>query len=433
MRCRCRYINSFAELRTRGEAHRSLCANGANVVTVARILGLGTYPIGQPIHGGQRRVAAFKRFYECQGFTYDYACVYHPAHYGPTDVGPNDYELDTSKSELWHTYAIGDVMAGRQAADDPRTFHHFASVVERTAPDAIELEQPFMWPLARRLRQTLGTSKPVLIYSSQNVEAPLKRTILNQSPFRDEVCAEIDQMEADLAREADLIICVSPIDQQFYRDQLKSSSKIIVVPNGVDRPVSHSMNRLPEGLSEFKGRRYLMTVSSAHVPTLDGMFHYVINGGVFCTPPAPSIAICGGIGRPIFEHPEYQRCVVANKQRVRFFFHPSDAELAEVKRSCHGVFVPIRSGGGTNLKTAEALALGKWVVATSTALRGFERFSDADGVIVADTAADFRRAMRQVLQRPPLEITECSRAARDSLYWDRCFQDSDLPSFLAHA
>ena len=81
-------------------------------------------------------------------------------------------------------------------------------------------------------------------------------------------------------------------------------------------------------------------------------------------------------------------------------------ELSAVKQGCHGVFLPIRGGGGTNLKTAEALALGKWVVATSTALRGFEAFLGADGVVIADTSADFRRAMRQVLERPPLELTE---------------------------
>jgi glycosyltransferase involved in cell wall biosynthesis len=115
---------------------------------------------------------------------------------------------------------------------------------------------------------------------------------------------------------------------------------------------------------------------------------------------------------------------------VRFFFDVSDSELSVIKRCCHGVFLPIRSGGGTNLKTAEALALGKWVVATSTALRGFERFSRAEGVTVADTPADFRQAMRRTLQRPPLEIDTSFRAARETLYWDRCFGDSELPNFL---
>ena len=406
-------------------------------MTAARILGLGTYPILKPIHGGQRRVAAFKKFYEDRNIAYAYASVYNTSHYKRPDIGVYDYHLDVSKTELWLTNVIGDLMAGQQAATDPTTFQHFSDLVEQLRPDFIELEQPFMWPVAKRLRQIMGSRKPRLIYSSQNVEAPLKRTVLASSEarleLRDKICSEIEDMEAEIAREADAIFCVSRADHDFYRHELKASCRIVVVPNGVDRPVNGAIHGMPEGLSDFDGRRYPMTVSSAHVPTIDGMCHYIINGGVFCAPPSPSIAICGGVAGPIFNHPQYQRYRIANKQRVRFFFEITDAELAAIKRSCHGVFLPIRSGGGTNLKTAEALALGKWVVATTTALRGFERVSGAEGVIVADTPADFKQAIRQVLQRPPLEITERSRAARDTLYWDRCFAESGLSAFFDQA
>jgi glycosyltransferase involved in cell wall biosynthesis len=403
-------------------------------LSAARVFGLGTYPIEKPIHGGQRRVAAFKRFYENRNFAYTYACLYNPAHYKRPHVGPYDYELDTSKSELALTNLIGDFMAGHQAANDPATFQHFSEIFEQTSPDVIQLEQPFMWPLAKRLQQMRRSGKPLLVYSSHNIEAPLKRIVLaasqTESQLREKICSDIEHMEAELVRDADAIVCVSQADGEFYRHEAKSWCRIIVVPNGVDRPVGCAINDFPHGLSDFDGRRFLMTVSSSHVPTIDGMCHYVINGGVFCVPPAPSIAICGGIAGPIANHPEYRRCGVANQQRVRFFFDVSDSELSVIKRCCHGVFLPIRSGGGTNLKTAEALALGTWVVATSTALRGFERFSRAEGVTVADTPADFRQAMRRTLQRPPLEIDTSFRAARETLYWDRCFGDSELPNFL---
>lgn len=404
-------------------------------MTAARILGLGTYPIQTPMHGGQRRVGAFKRFYERQGITYAYASVYNAAHYRHPNVGPYDCILDTSKCELWLTALIGDVMSGRQAATDQNTFRHFAKLVEQIAPDILQLEQPFMWPLARRLREMSGSRKPLVVYSSQNIEAPLKRTVLRaygvQFELQSKICREIDEMEAELARDADLIICVSQADGDYYRHSLKSSSPIIVVPNGVDRPPKCSIHSVPERLSAFEGRPYLMTVSSAHVPSIEGICHYLINDGIFCVPPITSIAICGGIAAPISKHPEYQRYLTANAKRVLFFFDSPDSELFAVKRDCHGVFLPIHHGGGTNLKTAEALALGKWVVATSTALRGFERFSGAEGVIVTDTPADFRQAIRQVLLRPALVISEPSRIARDTLYWDRCFADSDLPQFLS--
>ena len=406
-------------------------------MTVARILGLGTYPIQKPIHGGQRRVAAFKQFYERKRITYTYASIYNGAHYRAPDVGSHDRTLDTSKAELWLTHVIGDVLAGHQGATDPATLRHFSSLAEQIAPDALQLEQPFMWPLAKRLRQISGSRKPLLIYSSHNVEAPLKRAILAScgvsSEKRNKICSEIEDMEAEIAHEADLIICVAEADRKHYRRELRSSSPVIVVRNGVDRAQNCATQRAPDALSVFQDRPYLMTVGSPHIPNIEGLCHYVVNGGVFCVPPIPSLAICGGIATSIWNHSEYQRYRAANDRRVQFFPDVTDGELSAIKQGCHGVFLPIRSGGGTNLKTAEALALGKWVIATSTALRGFEEFLNADGVVIADILPDFRQAIRQVLQRPPLELTETSRATRDALYWDRCFDDSGLPKFLDDA
>lgn len=406
-------------------------------MTVARILGLGTYPIQKPVHGGQRRVAAFKNFYEREGIQYTYASIYNEAHYPASNVGQHDCPLDTSKTELWLTNVIGDVMSGRQGASDPATFRQFSALAERMAPGALQLEHPFMWPVAKRLRQSAGSRKPLLIYSSHNVEAPLKRAILASwgisSELRNKICSEIEQMEAEIVREADLIVCVSEADREYYRSELSSLSPVVIVRNGADRPDRCAPPCPPDALSRFHDRPYLMTVSSSHVPNIEGLCHYVIEHGVFCVPPIPSFAICGGIAGPVRDHPEYQRYLAANSKRVQFFADISNAELSAIKQSCHGVFLPIRSGGGTNLKTAEALALGKWVVASSTALRGFETFLSAEGAVIADTPADFRRAMREVLQRPRLELTERSRVARDALYWDRCFDDSELSKALGLA
>ena len=404
-------------------------------MTVARILGLGTYPIQRPVHGGQRRVAAFKQFYERKKITYTYSCIYNGWHYHAGDVGPHDRAF-VPKTELLAN-VIGDVLSGHQGAMDPAFFKHFSNIVAQVTPDALQLEQPFMWPVAKRLRQMSGSRKPLLIYSSHNVEAPLKRAVLVSSgiPAEDwsQLCSEIEEMEAEIASEADLIVCVSEADREYYRRELRSPSPVIVVRNGTDRPERRVMPHAPDALSSFQGGPYLMTVGSAHVPNIEGLCRYVINGGVFCVPPAPSLAICGGIAAAIRDHPEYRRYRAAIDKRVKFFVDVSDAELSAIKEGCHGVFLPIHEGGGTNLKTAEALALGKWVVATSTALRGFEAFLNADGVVVADTRADFRHAIRQVLRRPPFVLTKSSRAARDALYWDRCFDDSELPTFFGDA
>lgn len=341
----------------------------------SRILGLGTYPIQKPVHGGQRRVTAVKQFYEGSGITYTYACIYNGDHYRAPDVGPDDRALFVSHSEIGLAHLIGDLMAGRQGATDAATFRHFLDVAERVAPDALQLEQPFMWPLAKRLRQALSGRNLSLIYSSQNVEAPLKQAIMVSSGVpsdsRKKIYAEIEELEAELVREADLIVCVSAVDREHYC-KAKSSSNVIVVPNGSDRPAKRAMHRSIDALRTFGGRPYLMTVGSAYTPNIDGVCHYVIRNGVFCIPPTKCIAICGGVAAAISDHPEYQRYQAANSRRVELFPDISDSGLAVIKQCCHGVLLPIHSGGGSNLKTAEALTLGKWVIATSMSLRGFE-------------------------------------------------------------
>jgi glycosyltransferase involved in cell wall biosynthesis len=350
-------------------------------------------------------------------------------------LGPDDWPLIVPPAKLALVNLIGDMIAGRQFETDEATLEHFAGVIERTRPDALQLEHPFMWPLAKRLRQMVGMRRLRLIYSSHNVEGPLKEEILTSwsvaRELRCTICAEIEEMESELCREADLVVCVSSSDRNHYC-RARAPADVIIVPNGVDRQPQTSRFWANETAQRvFEGRRFIMTVGSAHPPNIDGLCHYLIAGGIFCVPPRKSFAICGGVSDPVFHHPEYQRYTAANADRVQFFAKIDDDELWALKQSCHGVFLPLRSGGGSNLKTAEALALGKWTVATPTALRGFEAFSNAEGVILADDPASFRRSMHDVLQRPALEISAASRATREALYWDRSFADSGLAKVLS--
>lgn len=400
-----------------------------------RVLALGTYPTVKPIHGGQRRVAAFRRFYEedCKSI-YHYVCIYDALHYSKRDVGSDDWPLIVPPSKVGLSSLIGDMLSGRQHETDSRTLDHFANVIERVKPDALQLEQPFMWPLAKTLRRMYGGQKLRLIYSSHNVESVLKSEILTSwsvtRDLRRSICAEIDRIEEDLCREADLIVCVSSRDREHYC-QYQSPADVVVVPNGVDRPASRSRYWANGIVSRnFGARRFVMTVGSGYPPNVDGVCHYLVTGGMFCLPPAPSIAVCGGMAAPLFQHPEFRRYVAANSTRVRLFATIDDDNLSALKQSCHGVLLPLRTGGGSNLKTAEALALGKWTVATPTALRGFEAFADAEGVVVAADPASFRRGMQTILQREPIQISAASRASREALYWDRCFADSGLAKSL---
>jgi glycosyltransferase involved in cell wall biosynthesis len=399
---------------------------------IRRILGLGTFPAVKPVHGGQRRAAAFRNFYQSIGIEYVYACIYDSDHYGPALAEPHDIPLMAAESDEGPIPLIGDILAGRQGATNESSFRHFLNLIERLKPQALQLEQPFMWPLARRLRDTLGATTLPLIYSSYNVEAPLKDAILVTggvaSDLRRRICDGIEEMEAEVCRAAALVVCVTEAERSHYL-RYCSADNIVVVPNGVDRP--------PAGLGEsarcrgaFQGRPFAFMVGSAYPPNIDGICRYVFRDGAFMVPPVKSIAVCGGACDGILGHPSYQRFLTANSRRVHFFPDIDDPELWAVKAASHVVALPIDTGGGSNLKTAEALALGKWIVATTVAMRGYERFIDVEGLVIANDSISFRQAIAQALRSSPLNISKASREVRQAVHWDRSFADSGMADHL---
>lgn len=400
-------------------------------MTIRRVLGLGTYPIVKPVNGGQRRVDAIRKFYRSIGIDYVYACIYDSVPYGPPLVGPHDIPLAATTNDFGPVALTGDIQSGLQAERDAATLKHFFSVAERIEPDALQLEHPFMWPLAKRLRDHLGGRVPI-IYSSHNVEAPLKHKLLVSVDAPPElsgrVHAQIDALETELSRDAALIVCVSDQDRAHYLQHRPSG--VTVVPNGVDRPPTARANGSAVRAA-FGENRFLFMVGSAYLPNIEGFCDQVARDGMFFSPPLKSVAVCGGVADGIRAHPEFQRFGAANAARIQFFPVVEDDELWAIKDACHAVMLPILTGGGSNLKAAEALSLGKWVIATPMALRGFESFMDAEGVILAHDRHAFRRALAQTLRKPPLQISDASRKAREGLYWDALFTDSSLAQQLS--
>jgi glycosyltransferase involved in cell wall biosynthesis len=105
-------------------------------------------------------------------------------------------------------------------------------------------------------------------------------------------------------------------------------------------------------------------------------------------------------------------------QRAMVMGTLSEDELGAVLLSADVVILPITQGGGSNLKTAEALVSGRPIVATTFAFRGYEEYLTFSGVQVADTPAAFRTAILEALeQRPrPRSAEEADMVRR--LFWD---------------
>lgn len=386
------------------------------------ILGFTTFPIKYPVHGGQRRVAAFADFYGRLGLNYESLCVYDPLNYPIDKVGPHDVALGYVDGGLAGIPFVSDLLSGIYSSGEDHVFEHFLKVVQAKRPIAIVLEHPFMWPLVERLQSDPAIRKIPLFYSSHNWEGPLKYAVLKKENVEiavaRKIAARIEELEQNVVRASQLVFAVSEHDAEIYR-RIVPGKPVLVINNGVSRPrTTASVNPLPE---HFRDSRYLFFVGSAYPPNIDGVCNLLLDGGLFFFPPQSTLAICGGAAHGIFQDSRYQRFLGANSKRVFFHSTISDDDLHHLKDRAHAVLLPINFGGGSNLKTAEALASGKWVVATPTAMRGFESFVSEPGVVVADGRSDFRKAVIKVYNSPPLELSDVAKKRRETVYWDHCF------------
>ena len=86
------------------------------------------------------------------------------------------------------------------------------------------------------------------------------------------------------------------------------------------------------------------------------------------------------------------------RDRIILFGQVSDFALSCLLGNASGILLPITYGGGSNLKTPEALTSGLPVVGTRQHRR-FSEFSELKGVTIADTPHAFAAGIRRSLDR----------------------------------
>ncbi len=84
---------------------------------------------------------------------------------------------------------------------------------------------------------------------------------------------------------------------------------------------------------------------------------------------------------------------------IDFFEDASD--LAPLYASALAVVVPLRAGGGTKIKTIEALAYGRPLVSTAEGVRGMDIEAGVN-YLAAETAADFAASICRLVEEPGL-------------------------------
>lgn len=364
-----------------------------------KIVTLSTYPVSTPFHGGQRRVDAISRELRRAGHSVTSVPVFFEGNYPAHDAEDAQTALPST--------ALGDLIARGMREDlhmhtllTPGTAELDAlrTRLLALAPDILQFEHPWLLPLLDLILETLpGPDCPRVVYSAHNIEAELA-----PARFKPEVTA----LERAAAARADLIIAVSQNDADTLSDWAATGrgAPVIVAPNGCWPPMP-DMNK-PRPIPQD----YLLVVGSSHSPNAEGYWE-VIGKIPGCIPPDGQLVVAGGVGDLLRADPRHRHFQLLNKHLVHLTGTIDEDHLQTLLTHALGIALPIKSGGGTNLKTAEALLTLKPIVAMEPAMRGYDDARRLPGVHVAETEGNFRDLVRQLFagtltgQRRPDDVT----------------------------
>jgi Glycosyl transferases group 1 len=390
-----------------------------------KILQLSTHSTLVPRHGGQLRSHYIGRCLENSGFDVARVAVCWRTELDIENV--REPIVDLRLSRLWASKQYQSTLAWWPHLDD----YYLASAVAQTpalldrlltqiadcSPGAILLEHPWTWPLVKHL-PGVRSGAIRIVYSSQNVEAPLKRQTVRVAglPVPSELLDEVEALERDLVASAWATAACTPADAAMFRAW--GARQVVVARNGtVARSREHLLDALPMPL--LPAHRFVLFVGSRHVPNMSGFFKYVVPvlSGLR---PNTRVVLVGSMCEPIDEQIARSSMSKYRHGRLVSLGIVDDITLDALIVNASAILLPIDYGGGSNVKTAEALASGRPIVATSTSFRGFTEYQTLEHVTIADTPQQFEAAIDVALSS--LQVRPSELPVPRELLWEAALE-----------
>ncbi len=262
--------------------------------------------------------------------------------------------------------------------------------------DLIHLEPGYVWP-------SLSAHSIPVVVSEHNIEHTIYEQYVRQFPIvplRPLLFADVLKLkfwEKKIWKSASHVVTVSE-DDKNYVSGVVDSSKISVVPNGVD------LQQFPFAQKKEKGEAptFLFVGNFLWMQNLDAVKFLIsdIWPRIKEMYPKGTLRI---VGKRL---PEYLRRRMSNG--IMLLEHVE--EIADEYKKADVLLAPIRIGGGTKFKILEAMAMGVPVVTTKRGAEGLE-VANRKEVYIADAAEDVVVAIKDILTDTP-KRNAIIRAAR---------------------
>ena len=360
-----------------------------------RIAQITNYPTRQPRHGGQLRAHHTARVLKKAGYAVERVSVFSSGHYPRALDEPTVDLVRVWEDRRYPSVPqISDLTGSELAATDARCFASFAERLDRIAPHAVMVEELWLWPAVERWSSMLGRRPPIL-FNAYNVETHSKAAILADLniPNQNQIVGEVESLEKRAARNAAGVSATTKEDAAML--QKWTDAPVVVAGNGGTIRNGDSLYRiLPRPLTPV--HRFLLFVGSAHPPNAAGFLELILPT-IQILRANERIVVAGGVCDLLARGLNQGRRDGLVGDRLVCFRQIGELALDCLFANARGILLPITYGGGSNLKTAEALLSGLPIIGTSRAFRGFGDFTCSSGVIIADTPDDFGKGMRYAL------------------------------------
>lgn len=358
----------------------------------SKILYLTPYSKNGPVHGGKIRARQIANL--LGEIDSDLEII----ELGDLDYRPRPPKFDLSEIPR---PLIGDLeMFERDYSLSDRNYRNLTLII---------FEQPWSWYEVKDLKKKYPNSKT--IYSSQNIEFQLKKKILTKyvGSQADSIVEEIRKIEIEIANTVDRVMVVSEADEDWYSQFTRLNP--ILAPNGAIKrqPIPNAWDKSNQSKA--------LVVGSAHPPNIEGCLKFLSDPDLWM-PPNSQIVVAGSLATALSQHWGQLRNRWG-QPCVELIPEVSESELTKLLDECKVILLPIAYGGGTNLKSAEALVAGRPIVGSPQAFRGFENFAEEDAVKIAQTNMEFKilTCARLIGSRIPTKEREIS-----NLLWNSTLQ-----------
>lgn len=354
-----------------------------------KILQLTTYPIDNPNHGGKLRCHNIRKslisFFDVKTLS-----IYIDVNDSIEDfqITLNTQEfVNIVGHEIFLDWGINKYLEQRKILKD----QIFKNIKEYD-PHILLIEQIYLWPLVQEMIDKGYINKDVfIIYSSQNIEYPMKKEIYKKFFSEDQLNGFVNivkEIEYDIINNAHMILTVSEHDRDIIKE-INPKSNLYVYKNGHERIKYNERYGYWEEAFSHSKRNYVF-VGSWHGPNISGLYQLVQNGITEYDNEELTLWVMGGSGLGLLD---IYSIILPDNTSLKIVGDVSDEDINSAILLSTAIVLPIWEGGGSNLKTAQALLSGKKIIATPFAFRGFEIFMDENEVYLADEPIDLIKLM----------------------------------------